>query len=363
MIKILVVDDESVNLDIVSDFILDDNEEYDVLQASDGEEALKIIEEEGDMDLVLTDWNMPVMSGLELVKKIKSEEHLKHIPVLMQTANTTPAELKQAFEAGVMDYIRKPVEAVELLARVRSALELSFEKRKTEALLLKMFPKEVAEELKEKDDATPKYFSLTTIMFADIKGYSSTARRMKDRPEDLVKQLDIYFEKFDDIMVKYGIERIKTIGDCYMAVAGVPKFTPNHALIMTLAALEMQQYMIAQTNSSSEEAWQVRLGINTGDLVAGVIGKVKFAYDVWGDSVNLASRMESTGEVERIHISEDTYTIIKDYFECEKRAELVKAKNMGEVQTYFVNRLKPEYSADEPGFVPNDQLIESLTKS
>jgi class 3 adenylate cyclase len=120
----------------------------------------------------------------------------------------------------------------------------------------------------------------------------------------------------------------------------------------------MQDYMEERTKQlqEGEDIWRVRLGIHTGDLVAGIIGKVKFAYDVWGDSVNLASRMESTGEVGKVHITETTYDLVKDFFECEKKTELVYAKNIGDVQTYFVLRIKPEYAKDEKGFIPNERF-------
>lgn len=358
---ILVAEDEPEILKIVVGY-LQQTKLYQILQAKNGQIALKIIEKQKP-DLVLTDWNMPVMDGIELVKAIKSNPELKHIPVIMQTANTTDAELQLAFDNGVLDYIKKPIQgSVELLARVRSAIALSQANRKNEKLLLKIFPEEVVEELKERNDATPRYFKSTSILFADVKGFSATARRLKDEPQTLVKMLDRCFEALDDIAIKYDIERIKTIGDCYMAVSGVPTETRTHALDLVLAGLQMQA-VIEQFNTTSSEidSWQLRMGIHTGDLVAGVIGKLKFAYDVWGDSVNLASRLESTGKVGKVHISEETYQAIKDFFVCEKRPEPIEAKNIGKVQTYFVLSLKPEFSADESGIVPN-AAFENMTQ-
>lgn len=356
---ILLVDDEPDNLKILTDYLKLAYPDAQLRQAKNGLIATKIMEKE-KVDLVLTDWNMPVMSGLELTKFVRAKEEYKYVPVVMQTANTEDKQLKEAFEAGVMDYIKKPISELELLARVKSAVEMSQAKRKAEELLLKIFPQEVVEELKEYDDATPKHFKNTSILFADVNGFSSTARRLKNEPEKLVKKLDECFEALDDIAVKYDIERIRTIGDCYMAVAGIPTETKTHAVDLVLAGLEMQKYMEERTQqlSEGEDIWRVRLGIHTGDLVAGIIGKVKFAYDVWGDSVNLASRMESTGEVGKVHITETTYELIKDFFECEKKAELVYAKNIGEMQTYFVLRIKPEYSEDEAGFVPSERFAQ-----
>ncbi len=354
---ILLVDDEPDNLKILTDYLKLAYPDVLLRQAKNGLIATKIMEKER-VDLVLTDWNMPVMTGLELTKFVRAKEQYKFVPVIMQTANTEDSQLKEAFDAGVMDYIKKPISELELLARVKSAVELSQAKRKAEALLLKIFPQEVVEELKESDQATPKHFESTSILFADVNGFSSTARRLKDEPKKLVKKLDECFEALDDIATKYHIERIKTIGDCYMAVAGIPTETTTHAVDLVLAGLEMQNYMEERTQqlAEGEDVWRVRLGVHTGDLVAGIIGKVKFAYDVWGDSVNLASRMESTGEIGKVHISETTYDLVKDFFECEKKAALVYAKNIGEVQTYFVLRIKPEYAKDEKGFVPNGRF-------
>lgn len=353
---ILLVDDEPENLQIISDYLSEENPDYKVMQAKNGKIALKLAEKEKP-DLLLTDWNMPGLTGLELTKLFKLRPEFKEIPVVMQTANTEDSQLKEAFENGVMDYIKKPISKLELLARVNSAIALSKSKRRTEELLLKIFPSEVAEELKERDEVTPKYFKDTSILFADIKGFSSTARRLKDTPEILVKKLDECFDNLDNLAAKYKVERIKTIGDCYMAVAGIPIETKDHAIRMVLMALAMQDYMESTNkNSQDNEPWQVRIGINSGDLVAGVIGNAKFAYDVWGDSVNLASRMESTGQVGKVHISSSTYELIKDYFDCEKRPELVNAKNIGEVQTYFVRGIKPNLSIDGKGLKPNEEF-------
>lgn len=357
---ILLVDDEPDNLAIVNTYLKQANPDYTIMQAKNGKVALKLAEKVKP-DLLLTDWNMPVMTGLELVQYFKSSEAFKDVPVVMQTANSEDRQLKEAFDNGVIDYIKKPINQVELIARVKSVIALSQAQRKNTELLHKIFPHEVVEELKERNDVTPRHFADTSIFFADIKGFSSTARRLKDEPEKLVKKLDECFDNLDDIATKYGVERIKTIGDCYMAVSGIPIPDPHHAIKIVLMALEMQVYMESlKSQTQEDEPWQIRAGINTGDLVAGVIGKLKFAYDVWGDSVNLASRMESTGEVGRVHITSETYEKIKDYFDCEKRAELVEAKNIGKVQTYFANRLKAEFSEDEKGLVPNQKLKDIL---
>ncbi len=356
---ILVAEDEPDTLRVVVDYLRYATEDYHILQAKNGQIALRIIEKQ-QPNLILTDWNMPVMTGLELTRILKSRDDLRHIPIIMQTANTKDEELKIAFDAGVIDYIKKPIDgSVELLSRIKSALELTQAKRKNEELLLKIFPQEVVEELREEDHATSRYFKSASILFADIKGFSITARRLKDEPQTLVKMLENCFDCLDDIAIKYDVERIKTIGDCYMAVAGVPTKTPTHAIDLVLAGLHMQA-ALKQLNENAGvlDSWQLRMGIHSGDLVAGVIGKMKFAYDVWGDSVNLASRLESTGEVGKVHISEETYKLVKDFFVCQKRPEPIEAKNMGNVHTYFVKGIHPELSSGDTGIQPNEKFEE-----
>ena len=172
-------------------------------------------------------------------------------------------------------------------------------------------------------------------MFSDFKGFTSYAENLS--PEDLVKTIDYYFSKFDLIMEKYGLEKIKTIGDAYMAVGGLSFDNTDQAKEMILAAKEMNAFVTkAKEESVTDATFDIRIGINTGPVVAGVVGTKKFAYDIWGDAVNIAARMESSSEPGRINISEYTYAIVKNDFECEYRGELA-VKNRGVLKMYFVN--------------------------
>lgn len=229
--------------------------------------------------------------------------------------------------------------------------EAELQKAKADSLLLNILPFEVAEELKEKGTTQVRTFDDASVLFADIKGFSALAKRVT--PQELIKQLDNTFGMLDDITGKYNIERIKTIGDCYMCVGGVPTPDPAHAINMIMAALEIQHWMADEYERRNGDFWQVRLGVHVGDLVAGVVGKSKFAYDVWGHAVNTASRMESGGEVGKVNITLDTYEKVKDFFICTYRGQ-IEAKNIGLVDTYFVNGLKPEYSLNGEGKAPND---------
>ncbi len=235
--------------------------------------------------------------------------------------------------------------------------DLKLERDKSEALLLNILPKETADELKAYGKAKPKRYELVSVLFTDFKGFTLVAEKLS--PEELIVELDNCFAKFDEIIVRHHIEKIKTIGDAYMCAAGLPKPRPSNPIDAVLAALEMQGYMndtFAEKSARGEEYWQLRLGIHSGPLVAGVIGTKKFAYDIWGDTVNLASRMESSGEPGKINISGDTYRYVKDFFICTYRGQ-VAAKNKGHVDMYFVERIREEYSADELGRKPNSTFI------
>jgi adenylate cyclase len=232
------------------------------------------------------------------------------------------------------------------------------ERNKSEKLLLNVLPLHVADELKKYNRVTPIHFDSASVLFTDMVGFTKIAERLS--PAELIHELDSCFQKFDDISRQFDMEKIKTIGDAYMAAGGIPTINQSHSLDAVLAALQMQHFMIGMKKEKAEQNvpyWQIRLGIHTGPLVAGVIGTEKFSYDVWGDTVNTASRMESSGAPEMVNISKATYDAVQDYFICEYRGKLM-AKNKGEVDMYFVKRLKPEFSEDMLGYVPNRRILQ-----
>jgi ligand-binding sensor domain-containing protein/class 3 adenylate cyclase len=213
------------------------------------------------------------------------------------------------------------------------------QKDEVENLLLNILPAEVAEELKVKGSAEAQQFDEVTVLFTDFKGFTQLSEKMS--PKELVFVINEYFSAFDHIMVKYGVEKIKTIGDAYMAVGGLPVTTSTHAMDVISAAIEIQQFMAEQKSrkeAKNELFFDIRIGIHTGPVVAGIVGVKKFAYDIWGDTVNTASRMESNGEVGKINISQTTYTLVKDKFNCVERGK-IQVKGKGEVEMYFVDSL------------------------
>jgi class 3 adenylate cyclase/tetratricopeptide (TPR) repeat protein len=220
---------------------------------------------------------------------------------------------------------------------IRSTLEMvEVEKQKSDGLLLNILPIAVAEQLKDTGNATPQFYEKVTVLFTDFRGFTNIAAKMT--PVEVIKELNYCFLAFDEIIDKYNLEKIKTIGDAYMCAGGIPIANETNPIDAIKAGLEIQQFMRKwreEKIAKGQECWEIRLGIHTGEVIAGVVGKKKFAYDIWGDAVNTASRMESSGEVGLVNISGSTYELVKDYFECQYRGK-VYAKNKGDIDMYFV---------------------------
>ncbi|MBL8018507.1 MAG: hypothetical protein JNM27_02480 [Leptospirales bacterium] len=265
--------------------------------------------------------------------------------------------------AGRIQALRGQIESErDEIIQQKSLLERQYqlldqERSKSEGLLLNILPARIASELKEKGTTKPVLFESTTVMFTDFKGFTEIAERLQ--PDELVRELDSCFSYFDSQMDRYHLEKLKTIGDSYMCVGGIPVKNRTHAIDTVLAALEIQAFMNQTREIRSMQGipyWELRIGINTGPLVAGVIGAKKFSYDVWSDTVNTASRMESSGESGRINISQTTYQAVRDFFECEYRGR-VPAKNKGDMNMYFVKGIRPALSRDGEARIPNDRFF------
>lgn len=211
---------------------------------------------------------------------------------------------------------------------------IEFEKQKSDNLLLNILPVDVAQELKETGTSRAKMFENVSVLFSDFVSFTSISEKMS--PEELVKELDTCFREFDAISVKYGLEKIKTIGDAYLVVSGLPVSSDDHAKIMVSAALEMVDFMKKREEAGNCKLFKVRIGINSGPVVAGIVGSTKFAYDIWGDTVNTAARMEQNSEPGRINISGPTFNLIGNNFKTTYRGK-INAKNKGEIDMYFVN--------------------------
>lgn len=243
-------------------------------------------------------------------------------------------EANRVLEQKVADRTK---ELNETNLKLNDTLEhVEIERAKSDSLLLNVLPMEIMKELKETGKVLPRNYPLATVLFTDIKNFTTFAEKLE--PEEVIKSLNDCFLAFDDICRKYGLEKIKTLGDGYMAVGGLPVANTTNPRDAVMAGLEMQQWIgkrNADGDADPDGRWEIRIGINTGPVVAGIIGKHKFVYDIWGDTVNMASRMESAGKVGRVNISNNTYVHVKNYFVCNYQGK-VQAKNKGEVDLYQV---------------------------
>lgn len=219
-----------------------------------------------------------------------------------------------------------------------SNFQLTDEKRKSDELLLNILPAEIAEELRETGSSRARRFPSVTVMFTDFKDFTRLSEMLT--PEQLVSEIDYCYRQFDQIIENHGLEKIKTMGDAYICAGGLPAMNFTHPEDAVRAALGIRDFMDEYKSGRSkknEPFFEIRIGLHTGSVVAGIVGSKKFAYDIWGDSVNLAARMESSGEIGKVNISDSTYQMIKDKFTCTRRGK-VEAKNKGEIDMYFVER-------------------------
>lgn len=212
--------------------------------------------------------------------------------------------------------------------------QLNIEKKRSDDLLLNILPSEIVSELKETGESKAKLFNNVSVLFTDFVQFTHICENLT--PEELVAELDIYFKGFDEIIVRNGMEKIKTIGDAYLAVCGLPNEVDDHAFKAVQAGIDIARFV--QQQKAKGGKFDVRVGINSGPLIAGIVGVKKFAYDVWGDTVNTASRLESTSETGKVNISESTHLLVHQHFKCTFRGK-IEAKNKGEIAMYFVEPL------------------------
>jgi adenylate cyclase len=340
---ILVVDDNESNRTLIVRRLVRDG--HTVTEATGGQDALDLLETV-DVDLILLDLLMPDVNGYQVLEHIKSCKRLRDIPVIMVSGLTDIEGVVRCIEAGADDYLPKPINPVLLDVRINASRErkrwrdqeqkylaqLETEKAKSEALLLNILPAQIINRLNAGETVIADRFEETTILFADLVGFTNISSMIS--PAKLVKYLNDLFCQFDALTQTLGVEKIKTIGDAYMAAAGLPEPRPDHAA----AAAELAFAMCAQVVELRERSnmpWQIRIGLHSGPVVAGIIGKHKFVYDVWGDTVNQASRYESTSEPGRIHISKSVANALAASHDIESQGS-IQLRGKGTVESYLL---------------------------
>lgn len=389
---------------------------------ANGAEALALAREHRPAMLV-SDVEMPVMDGHALCQAVKADPELRHIPVLIVTSLAATSDILEGLRDGADAYVTKPYEPDHILDRIdhllsqdladdrpgepldldyggqamrldvgrRQLLNLllsTYENilqqnsklsemhrdladanrkveeslRKTQELLYKVFPRRIADELADSGQSQPRHFDSVSVVFTDFVGFTKIAETMS--PRELIDDLERYFLRFDQLLAGCRMEKLKTIGDAYMAAGGVPEPNGSHPVDAALFAIGLRE-AVADIARGREEgglrSFPIRIGIHTGPLVAGVIGQQRFLYDLWGDTVNLASRMESGGAAGRINVSESTHALVEPFFECTPRGQ-IEVKGKGPVAMFFLERLKPEFSGDPAGLVGNERLQDELAR-
>ncbi len=345
--KLLVVDDDHLNREMIARRL--EHMGFKVVLAADGLEALAALKREA-FDLVLLDVLMPQLDGFQTLERIKAHDRWSSIPVVMLSALDDADSTARCITAGAEDYVPKPFNPVVLRARINASLEkkrlrdqeqrylerIKIEQKKSEQLLLTILPEAIASRLKSGERNIVDEVQAASVMFIDIVGFTAIAA--KTDPDTTVALLNSLFSSFDSLVEVHGLEKIKTIGDAYMAVAGVPNPVEDHALRAARMALAVKK-ALAIFNKNNSVEWEVRMGIHSGPLMAGIIGSRKFAYDLWGDTVNLASRLESQGNAERIQISEETARLISDEFAVSP-VGVVDIRNRGEIPVFQLDGAK-----------------------
>jgi class 3 adenylate cyclase len=318
----------------------------------EGEQACDVAAAFGPT-VILQDLVMPGVDGLDMVRRFRGLPATADVPVIVLSAREEPVVKAQLLDAGASDYLIKLPDQIELIARIRvhsegyrrllernaafvaleqSLTDLKREREKSERLLLSILPAKIAERLKDGEATIAESFPAVTVLFADLCGFTEFSEKVD--AEEVVSLLDEIFSTFDHLAHAHGVEKIKTIGDAYMAVAGLPVPRPDHAEAMAVLAIGMQESFrgVIRNRGLSME---LRIGMHSGPVAAGVIGRQKFTYDLWGDTVNLASRLESHGEPSRIHVSPATRSLLGDAFRFADRGE-VALKGRGTLHTSFL---------------------------
>ena len=330
--RILVVDDTPANIQTLAAVLQQKN--YSISVATNGKQALEVLARLVP-DLILLDVMMPEMDGFETCAKIKATPAWRDVPIIFLTAKTETADIVRGFELGAVDYVAKPFNSHELLARVNTHLTIDRLRRENERLLLNILPGPIAERLKAGNDRIADAFADVTVLFADIVGFTQlSAARPATEVVDILNDL---FTRFDLAAKDLGIEKIKTIGDAYMAVCGLPEPCADHAERMMKMALRMLE-LAKESGASRGTPLGLRIGLNCGPVVAGIIGRRKFIYDLWGDTVNLASRMESQGVPGAIQVTRPVFERLKSLYPFEARGS-IEVKGKGSVETWV---LKPK---------------------
>ena len=342
--SVLVVDDNVSNTEYLKRKLSASG--HKVFSAESAFDAEALMHSSVGIDLILLDILMPGVSGYEFLRRNQGTLQTKNIPVIIVSSLDEQDTVYRCLEAGAQDFVTKPINFMILAARINAALErkhlldkeedyilsIEEEKEKNEKLLLNILPPVIAARMKENEHTIADTVENCTILFADIVGFTTMSQSLG--AEKIVNTLNSIFSKFDEFCEEYDVEKIKTIGDAYMLASGVPNSDPNHAVKTVRMAMRMLSFVRKYPKVDSFKL-SLRIGIHSGPVIAGVIGKKKFIYDLWGDTVNTAARMESHGIPDCIHMTEETASLLSGSFDLTKRPTL-QVKGKGKMDTFLI---------------------------
>lgn len=327
-----------------------------IILAESIQEAIPIIEKK-EIGIILVNQSAreEEFSG---IRALKENSIFKNNYIILVSSQGDPiSKVVKGINDGAVDYISHPFNPNLIKSKIEVFKTLYFKDQRIGQLLSNIFPVRVLEELSITGKYSPKRVENGVVMFTDFVDFSMKAKSLK--PLTLIRQLEKYFTKFDEIVGKYNLEKIKTIGDAYMAVSGVTEDKPEAAIRSCLAALEIRDYMRMEREIAialKRDFWEIRIGLHMGPLVAGIIGSSKFSFDIWGDTVNIAARAEAMTKHGSISVTASIFDKIKDYFETESRGTVDIQKRGGTVEMFYLTALKPEFAMNEEGRTPNSAL-------
>lgn len=334
---ILIVDDAVENLKLLAEILRDD---YVVKVAKEGKKAVELVNSDNSINLILLDVVMPEMDGFETSRLIKENKATHHIPIIFLTGLNDAENEAMGFKLGGADFITKPFNVEVIKARIKTHLALQEEQQKVEELLKVLLPEKVIHQLIHSGKYSPELHTNTTIMFCDLIDFTKLSATLS--PEALVEEMSEIFYKFDEIVYKNNGIRIKTIGDGYLAITGLGINDTSHAENMVNTGIEIIEYL-ENKSANNDVQWKCRIGIHSGEVISGIIGKQRFQFDIMGDNVNIASRIESNAVSMKVTITEETHSLLpKEKFNINSIGE-VFIKGKGDYTLFTVeNQAVPE---------------------
>lgn len=358
-INILIIDDNPTNQRGLKEIL--NGSGNNVILCSNVDEAHEILHQR-EIGILLINIDSPFFGGLELLQSLKDASVAKNIYRIVITENSrSGANLVKGLNEGAVDFISRPFNPNLVKAKMEVYKSMYYKDQRIGQLLLNIFPEKVLDDLNSHGKFSPKRVEKGVVLFTDFVNFSQKSRNLS--PLKILKKLEYHFTKFDEITEKYKLEKIKTIGDSYMALAGVTEDMGDPEIRACLAALEMRDFMLNERSAAKamkKDFWEIRIGIHAGPLVAGIIGTRKFNFDVWGDTVNIAARAEQSSEPNKILITKALVDVIQPYFELTPFGNVEIKKRGGSQEMCWLNRLKPELSLYNEGKIANKTILEKI---